>query len=158
MSGKVVILRGVPGAGKSAFIKNNFPADVSVCSADSYFINDDRKYEFRPELIGEAHNACMRKFIFLTANDTGHSLVIVDNTGIYYSEVSPYVLVAQSRSYEVQVIRLVIDPAIAAARNVHNVPPALIHRMDHMMERCPPFVKERVLTWNNVRKAYEDNK
>lgn len=123
----MMILRGVPGAGKSTWATRNFPEAV-VCSADHFFVDATGVYRFNPRLLGEAHGSCARRCI--ESMQAGAPVIVVDNTATTTMEVSPYVLLAQAFGYEAEVVTFLVDPAKAAARNTHGVPEVSVHAMD----------------------------
>ena len=134
----VIILQGLPGAGKSYFV-NSFKEKTIVCSADDYFYKSG-KYIFEPSKLSEAHRACFRKFIdAIQYNGT----VIVDNTNTTAIEIAPYVLGGEAYGCTVEIIRILCDPEKAFARNIHNVPEHAIYAMnDRIMKfNCPPWWK-----------------
>lgn len=125
----VVILQGLPGSGKTSYAEellSELGKDGVIVSADDYFMKDG-VYDFRYNLLSEAHAATMNTFI--TALQTVKGTVIVDNTATTAWEVSPYVLVASSfrRSYEL----LWIDVSVSEAldRQKHHVPSNAVYRM-----------------------------
>lgn len=122
---KVVIMRGVPGSGKSTYIKNNCPGAV-IASADNFFMKDG-EYRFNIKQIGIAHGYCFDTFT--DALNAKSPLVVVDNTNVKARDMKRYVEAAQAAGYEVQIVRILCDPAKAASRNVHNVPSDIVHRM-----------------------------
>ena len=128
MSKKLIVLRGLPGSGKSTYQRAHFPAAV-VASADLYFMVGE-EYRFNPALLPEAHGACCRTVV--GALQAGTSLIIVDNTAISAVEIAPYILLAQAYGYDAEIITLRCDPAVAAARNTHGVPVGVI------LERMAP--------------------
>jgi len=141
----VIILQGVPGSGKS-FFANEFVSRARgksvVCSADDYFYKlGGGKYAFDVSKLGEAHGACFRKFI--AAVQEGVEVVIVDNTNTTTTEIAPYVLGGEAHGYTVEVIRVVCDPVVAAARNTHGVPEKAILAMAGRIASCscPPWWK-----------------
>lgn len=144
---KVVIMRGASGAGKSTYIKNNFP-DAVVCSADHFFINEKGEYIYNKDLISKAHEACMRKFLHCVQSyptSLPVELIVVDNTNIRFAELSPYALVAKVCGYEVEVIRLCENVNVAAERNTHNVPLKVVKDMAKGMENLPWYVNETIV-------------
>jgi len=132
---RVVIMQGTPGAGKSSWIARALPGAV-VVSADHHFMRDGA-YHFDPAGLGEAHAQCMRRF--LDALGSGADTVVVDNTSPRVSDLSPYYSVARAFNAPVDVVRVVCDPKVAAARNVHGVPAAAVERIAASLEEPPPF-------------------
>jgi predicted kinase len=142
---KVIILRGLPGSGKSHYISalNN----VRVVSADHYFMKDGQ-YKFDPSRLSEAHNDCFRKFMeeVFVSNADGISDVAVDNTNISLMEMAPYVAYARAMDVEVEIVRISCDVETCAKRNVHGVPEEAIRSMARRAENVPPFwPKEKVV-------------
>lgn len=134
MSKKIVIVRGVPGSGKSTFVKENLDG-AFVCSADDYFEGladwKGTSYleEFKPWLVSTAHQFCWG--IFIDAVFDGKPLIVVDNTNIHHWEYENYRHLGKKMGYEVDVVKM---PAVLTAeeyhsRNTHGVPLEVIERM-----------------------------
>jgi|SRR6185312_13820933 len=144
---RVLILRGVPGAGKTTYLKT-YSENYVVCSADDHFIVDG-KYEFRPELLPEAHAACLRKFIRLIADryETPGLNIAIDNTNLTIAEIAPYAAIALAYGCELEILTLKTDPMIAAPRNVHGVDEKTVEQMYKRMNaealRFPPWWRHR---------------
>jgi predicted kinase len=135
---QVIVLRGLPGSGKSTLIEREFPKAV-VVSADHFFINLAGKYCFDPSKIGEAHAACFRRYILLLQT-IKPELVIVDNTNTSEVEIAPYMLGAAAFEYEAKVVTVSCDPKVAAARNTHGVPEEVVLKMNVSLQKpLPPW-------------------
>jgi predicted kinase len=141
----VTILRGISGAGKSTYTRNNHP-NATVCSADPFFINftvvrgqnvpkNDGVYSFNPAWLGRAHDWC--KAQFHRALSEGQDDVVVDNTNTTLRELNYYVDTAVEFGYTLNVVRLTVDPAIAAARNQHGVPAEKVQQMQDRFQDFP---------------------
>lgn len=160
---KVLIMRGLPGSGKSTYLKCNVlsgfqGADCVVCSADDYHMKDG-KYQFNPTNVGKAHDACLEKFlntILDVARDRGTQkfadylgvpYLIVDNTNTSVWEIAPYYRLAELHGIPVQILRFEIDPWAACKRNQHQVPAERIFRMYDTLrtERLPSHWIEKVI-------------
>jgi predicted kinase len=135
----LVIMRGLPGSGKSTKVHSLTSVSESfvVCSADDYFIDRETgEYNFNPAGLAAAHAAC--KADALSAMASGVELVVVDNTNIQHWEYEPYIEFAKTYNYTVQIIvvggRSESDRAIYAARNTHGVPESSIRRMAERWE------------------------
>lgn len=120
---KVKIMRGLPGSGKSTYIKENYNETyTAICSADNYFINDRGEYKFDVTKLNEAHVSCMRNYLIKIMFPTT-DLIIVDNTNIRPEEYTPYIQVALAMGIDdIEIIEFRGDPNVASNRNSHNVP------------------------------------
>lgn len=83
----VVIVRGVPGSGKSTVVRKLVetyqgpPTDVVVCSADHHMVNQATgAYEFDHTRLPEAHAACQAACFAAILDHS--ALVIIDNTNV----------------------------------------------------------------------------
>lgn len=134
---KVTILSGVPGSGKSTFASKT--TNTVVCSADDFFCQSG-EYKFDVTKLGEAHGECLRKFI--EAIQVG-SDVVCDNTNTTADEIGPYYAIAAAYGAEIELITVLCDPAVAAARNVHGVPAAGVEAMAKRLaaRRLPEYWK-----------------
>lgn len=100
---KVFVMRGLPGSGKSSWIKTQIARMESqapnvVISADSYHLETvDGKsvYKFRPERARAAHDCCLSEFV-RTMSLPSAIEVFVDNTNLSAWEIAPYVRVAEA--------------------------------------------------------------
>ena len=133
---KTVILRGVPGAGKSTAAKQMFVEQglagipVTTFSADYYFERSG-EYQFDPSKLGAAHASCLRAFVLqLTALSAGgDGILVIDNTNTTVQEVDVYVKLARAFDVPFEVVTVQCDPALAAARGLHGVPTAKVWEM-----------------------------
>ena len=139
--GRVILMAGVPGSGKTHYVNKLGLSHESVVSADNFFV-EDGVYRFDPTKLGAAHGDCLRGFV--AALMKGLETVVVDNTNTTVIEMSPYVALAAAYGYETEIVRVVCDPAVAAARNSHGVPERAVRAMSERLERTfqeglPPF-------------------
>jgi predicted kinase len=147
---KVFILRGLPGSGKTTWIKNNLLPDAVVCSADHFHMVDG-VYRYDPANAGKAHAACLRKYL---ENTLGWPLVhgprpnhlTVDNTNCTIAEIAPYAALATAYDVPFEVVHVHCTVAEAVARNVHGVPDGTILDMARRLatEPLPPWWKIRL--------------
>jgi len=134
MSKKIVIMRGIPGSGKSTFAKKNFDG-AYICSADCFFDTlAERKgtsylEEFKPWLVSTAHQFCWGIFIEAVFDD--EPLIVVDNTNIHHWEYGNYQKLGEKMGYEVEVVKIPLELTAEEyfTRNTHGVPLEVIQRM-----------------------------
>ncbi len=139
---KVIVLRGISGAGKSTWVSKNYPT-ATVVSADDYFRKDDGTYEYDRAKIDEAHEECYR--LFSQAIQNKDPLIVVDNSNVTIWEISPYVMPAQSFGYEVEIITLACDPEVAIKRKDWLTPDrvrAKARLLEEETAKLPDFMKK----------------
>ena len=139
----VVILRGLPGSGKSWFAHHcqemrEKTDSITVCSADSYFEKQKSgEYQFDPSLLPEAHQQCLQ--VFLRALSERKEIIVIDNTNVHHWEYSIYQYLSQLfgvRHYVLEVPCYSEKMAeIYALRNQHGVPMATVLRMFSTWEK-----------------------
>jgi tRNA uridine 5-carbamoylmethylation protein Kti12 len=148
MTKECYILRGVSGSGKSthgfklALEANQKGLTSAILSADDFFVlRGNGKYDFDPKLLGEAHKACFLGFV--SAINREVDCVIVDNTNTTAVEIAGYERYATAMGYNVQIVTIACDPAIAAKRNTHGVPEkgvrAMHDRLMREISNMPPW-------------------
>lgn len=143
----VTILRGISGAGKSTYTRTFLPSAL-VCSADLFFELGGDGYKFDASKLGQAHQWCFSQFE--AALQRGVENVVVDNTNTKLWEFKNYVAAAAKYGYTVQVVRLTVDPKVAAARNVHGVP---ADKVQQMQDRFQDFPGETIIDNNPKEQA-----
>jgi predicted kinase len=150
----VIVLRGVPGSGKSrqaallAAESEALGRATQTFSADRFFVGGDGVYRFDREKIGAAHGQCLRFFARDVVNSIGSRTRIVDNTNTTVGEMQTYVRLAQAFGLSFELITVSCDPELAAARNVHGVPAAKVREMHKRLidVRLPRDWPHRVIT------------
>jgi predicted kinase len=120
---------GLPGSGKSTYIKDRFAINNRVvCSADNFFIDHKGNYNFDYALLGKAHDKCrFDAEIAMRMNETN---IIIDNTNILESHRKPYLELAEMYGYDVQYVYFdCSDAKLLFERNVHKVPLDIIRKI-----------------------------
>jgi predicted kinase len=132
---RLIIMRGIPGTGKSTYVRLNYP-DATVCSADDYFdevaaLNGTSyEEEFQPWLMGKAHQHCWYEFIHAVCY-MSEPLVVVDNTNTNKWEYENYIFLTAG-VYDVTIVDIPFDPDLAEVyceRTVHGVPLESMQRL-----------------------------
>lgn len=123
--GQTIILRGLPGSGKSTKTRES-QLDAVVCSADDFLIEPDGSYFWTKERRTQAHYACLKKF---TANIQTEKTLIVDNTNTTIAEIAPYYALSKAFGRSTTILTFDISPELSAQRNLHQVPGSAIRRM-----------------------------
>jgi adenylylsulfate kinase-like enzyme len=145
----VLVLRGVPGAGKSTlaawlrtYAQRETKSRVDVFSADQFFTDAHGNYRFDVTKLSEAHSSCTRRFVGRTGLLT-NGLVIVDNTATSNEEAAPYMAVGHAFGWRTRLVTVEADTRAAARRNVHGVPDLAVggmaSRLAESQGRVPPF-------------------
>ncbi|NWV65551.1 N4BP2 protein, partial [Malurus elegans] len=135
----LVLLRGVPGSGKSYLARNlleDNPGGI-ILSTDDYFYKHGQ-YRYDPDCLGEAHEWNRKRA--KEAFEMRISPIIIDNTNIQAWEMKPYVILAQEFKYKVMFREpdtwWKFKPKELERRNIHGVSKEKIKRMLERYERC----------------------
>ncbi|XP_057417418.1 uncharacterized protein LOC130711716 isoform X2 [Lotus japonicus] len=162
----VIILRGLPGSGKSYLAKMLRDLEIEnggdaprIHSMDDYFMtevedNDASKssssgrnkkavkkkvmeYCYEPEM-EEAYRSSMLKAFKKTVEEGDFTFVIVDDRNLRVADFAQFWATAKRSGYEVYILEATYkDPAGCAARNVHGFTQEDIEKMAGQWEDAP---------------------
>lgn len=135
MSKELILLRGIPGSGKSTTAKllGAGGAGYAHFEADMYFMVDG-KYKFDPAKIRDAHKWCqdsVERAMLLNHTTGDNSIIIVSNTFTQEWEMVPYFLLAEQWGY--QVTSLIVENRHGGV-NEHGVPEDKLQAMKDRFE------------------------
>jgi len=126
---KLILMRGVPGSGKSTKAKAIYQKYTSegingiILSTDNQFMVDG-VYKFDIAKLGWAHSR--NRLLAEKAVNDGISVVIIDNTNLSDEERRPYIYLAEANGYEWEIVDSDTEWRMNAEecfkRNTHGVP------------------------------------
>lgn len=155
---EVIITSGIPGAGKSSWIrKNTNPFLTEVFSADAYFLDKFGVYSFDSSNLGKAHSSCLRTYterlIHLAQAEKGACslTLVVDNTNTSTWEIAPYYSLAVAYAVPVRILRFTADTVKAHGRNIHGVKKEKVEKMAERIRdlKLPAFWNvQEIGEWN----------
>ena len=122
----LIIVRGIPGSGKSSFAELLARA---ICIADDFHTDRNGNYNWKPHNVGKAHDWCKRKCKrFMKA---GIDRIVVANTSTQEKEFKPYMNMAKHYGYKV--FTVVVENR-HGGKNSHEVPAETIEKMSNRFE------------------------
>jgi predicted kinase len=134
-SKQLIIVRGLPGSGKSSIATNlGVPAN-NIFSVDDYWLRPDGTYDFNYDYVAKSYQWNHQRVSATMASkvlDTKTTLV-VDNVNITFDEILPYVEAAQVYKYSIKLLEPQTewryDVEECYKNNTHSVPYSTVRRM-----------------------------
>ena len=132
-TGDLILLRGIPGSGKSSLGEiilycpgSNTP---DVLSADNFFMDDKGNYNFDATKLKQAHNDCQQKCAERMKLEI--SRIVIANTFTEKWEMDTYYQMAERYKYRVHTV---IVENRHESKNVHGVPDEKLEQMKNRFE------------------------
>lgn len=122
----LVIIRGLPGSGKSTMAKEFVKLGYKHFEADQYF-EKDGVYKFTPENLWKAHDTCQYNTFESLRKDEN---VVVANTFTTKKEIQPYLNIAKEFGATVFIME-----ATGNFGSIHNVPETSLEKMRQRWEK-----------------------
>ena len=123
---ELVLIRGVPGSGKSTFAARFYP-HFRHFEADQWMVDGDGNYSYNPDMLAYCHQRCLDSTRDALAE--GHN-VVVSNTFTRLWELGKYTELVPVMDQKI--IRMT-----SQYENVHGVPKSVIDRMLRQYEPHP---------------------
>jgi predicted kinase len=127
---QLILLRGLPGSGKSTFAKSLGGIHIE---ADQYFM-DNGVYKFDATQLKNAHNYCQsqtRAWMGHNGEQISVDKIVVSNAFTQEWEMEAYFEMA--KEFEYQVVCLIVENRHGGV-NEHNVPEDKIEQMKNRFE------------------------
>ncbi|KAG8040718.1 hypothetical protein G9C98_002714 [Cotesia typhae] len=126
----IVLMRGLPGSGKSTEARNLISTTLAkdpsiyVFSTDDFFqLHNRGVYKYDPTKLSEAHSRNQNRV--LNAMKSGRTPIIVDNTNLQVWRMHPYVIMAADNGYIIEVLETnnpwAYNVNELARKNIHGV-------------------------------------
>lgn len=130
----LIILRGIPGSGKSTFA--NYMFSNNVFEADKYFYDEDGNYNFDATKLHAAHKWCQSQVedameYNFESNGQYCNEIVVSNTSTTEKELEPYLKLAEK--YDYKVVSLIVENRHGSLSK-HQVPIETIEKMRKRFE------------------------
>lgn len=152
MKKEFIIMRGISGSGKSTLAKQLAGETGQIFSADDFWEQSGRGYQFDPNRLGEAHNWNYDRIVSALAN--GVTPVILDNTNVTLwdmAQAKPVIELAQSEGYDVRIEQPSTPWAFNAEelvkRNTHGVPLKTIEKK--IRQWAPDVTVDDIMNYKN---------
>lgn len=125
---ELILLRGLPGSGKSTFAKVVAGDSGWIREADMYFTDENGNYNFDPSKIKDAHSWCQNEVETLMGLDYK---IVVSNTFTQEWEMEKYYELA--KKYEYKVFSVIVENRHNGT-NEHGVPEDKLEIMKNRFE------------------------
>lgn len=125
----LILLRGLPGSGKSTFAHYIWN-DYAICEADKFFVGKDGVYRFDANKLRQAHEWCRNEVEIRMkdneANPQYYPEIVVSNTFTQEWEMEAYYKLAEQYGYKV--FSIIMENRHAGV-NQHGVPADKLEQM-----------------------------
>jgi len=129
MSKVLVLLRGLPGSGKTSFA-NFIWSSYAVCEADKFFYDKESNYNFDATKLKEAHEWCRNEVETRMQDNQNNPQyypeIVVSNTFTQEWEMEAYFDLA--KKYDYRVVSLIVENRHGNS-NIHGVPDDVLNKM-----------------------------
>ena len=129
----LIIIRGVPGSGKSTYAKSVVDWYNNIIEADQYFVRADGVYDFNPKLLKNAHEWCYNSVTEVLQEMPTYTICVA-NTFTRIWEMQKYIDFAKANNIPFKVVR-----CTGNYKNVHGVPDS---KVKQMLERFEDYEGE----------------
>lgn len=140
MMSKLIIVRGLPGSGKTTeakALKRQIGwyemVEAFIIETDHYFVRPDGEYDFNPRMLKQAHEWCRGR----TFAELNYGTTIVSNTFTQWWELEPYIKFCKENGHSVEVITLTTQ-----FENIHKVPEETMKKMAARFESHEDIMKK----------------
>lgn len=131
---KLIIVRGLPGSGKSTFAKKYFSyPDFLHYEADQFFTAPDGTYHYNKAEINKAHEWCYAQVFNTLIN--GRFNVCVSNTFTRLEFIKRYLDIRKQE--DCNDISAEIHEMLGTYGSIHNVPEADMKKMKKAWQEIP---------------------
>jgi len=131
--GELILLRGLPGSGKTTLAKIILQLrstdEPEILSADDFFEDKEGDYNFDPTKLKEAHNYC--QFRCSERMRQQKAKIVVANTFTQEWEMDEYFKMAERYNYRVHTV---IVENRHGNENVHGVPEDKLQQMKNRFQ------------------------
>ena len=132
---QLVIMRGLPGSGKSTrakrYIAEMKPESSGIFSADDFFIDPDGVYRWNGAKLDKAHEWNNERIKAAVEQNT--QIVIADNVHAFLYDMRASIKIAEKHNYEVIYLKgdapWALDPNECAKRSLHGISVAAVSNM-----------------------------
>jgi len=121
MEKHLILIRGLPGSGKSTFAKLLKGVHLET---DQYFVDTEGNYNFDHTQLKDAHGWC--KHSVKCYMELGEKRIIVSNTFTQTWEIEPYFELAGKHGYTVHTL---VKENRHCGESIHNIPEETLHKM-----------------------------
>jgi len=119
----LVLVRGLPGSGKTTFVANMMVENSVEFSADDFMYADGQ--EFDPARLAECHKKCQNA-VRTVLSENSNATVFVDNTFTQTWEMEPYFEIAGETD---TLVHTIVVENRHGNNSVHDVPDGTMSRM-----------------------------